>query len=161
MESIPKSDNVQALGKIKTRDLLLYGAIGFAAWYLFRKSHAVSTLVYIPRGIGFGNGGMQITIGVQNPTSTALTLRSIAGTVFLNGDSVGNISDFNAQVIAPNQETPVTLVLSPNVFGIAQLATEAIKNGLDSASFSVSGFANVDDNTFPVSFNFSPNINNS
>lgn len=143
---------------MKTSDLLLLGAVGFGAWYLLRKTHAISTLVFFPRGVGFSNGAMQITVGVQNPTNTPLTLKSIAGTVFLNGDAVGNISSFMTQVIQPNQETPIQLNVAPNVFGLALFAGGTLAHGLDDVSFSVTGYANVDQNTFPLNFNFAPSI---
>ena len=143
---------------MKNRDLLIFGAVGVALWWIFGKAHAISTLIFIPRGVSFNSGAMQIQVGVQNPTSAPLSLRSIAGSVYMNGNPIGNLSDFQSQLIAPNQETVVNISVAPNVFGLAQLAVSALKDGISSASFSVSGYANVDNNTFPVNFNFSPNI---
>jgi LEA14-like dessication related protein len=144
---------------LKTSDLLIIGAIAAAGYYLLNKSRAVGTLIFVPRGVSFGGGGMQVTIGVQNPTNTPLTLSSIFGTVFLNGDSIGNISDSIQQVINPNQETPVVINLTPNLLGLTKLAAGTLQGGtLSDLSFTVTGYANVDQNTFPVNFNFSPSL---
>jgi LEA14-like dessication related protein len=57
---------------------------------------------------------MIVTMRVQNPTNTPLTLISLSGNAYLNSTLVGNIENFLPATFAANSSTllPVTIQLS-------------------------------------------------
>lgn len=136
------------------KNVLIWGVALIGGYYLLTRARALSTLNFVMRGIGFGGGGVQVNVGVQNPTSTPLTLSSIYGNIIApDGTSIGNFSSFYQQQIAPNAETPVLLTITGNVVGILAEAVNALTGGSNiSGHYKVEGFANVNGSAFPVNF---------
>jgi hypothetical protein len=139
----------------KSNNLLFFGALGVAAWYLLTRYNTISSLNFIPRGLGLVGNAVSVIIGVQNPTSQGIQLQSISGNLILNGSSVGNVADFTPVLIAPNAETQINLLITPNIFGIAANAIYQLQNGLTGGiNATLQGTANVNNNPIPLNVNF-------
>jgi hypothetical protein len=134
---------------------LLIGAAGFLAWYFWTRANALKSLLFVPRGLGVQGGGISLLLGVQNITSAALQLNGFAGSLNINGSPVGNVTDFQPQLIAPG-ETQINLLIIPNVFGIAAGVLNEINGNEGSGNIqaSLSGTANINGIPLPVNINF-------
>lgn len=141
---------------IKTNTLILLGIVGAVGYFLWSRARAVGGLIFLPRGISFSGGPVQVTLGVQNPSSVAVPIESFAASLYINGVPLGSVSNFNPVLINPSSETPVLLNISPNVFGLANEAINLVRNGLPgSYSARLTGSVNVGGVLFPVDQNLS------
>jgi LEA14-like dessication related protein len=144
------------VGKKSSNNLLLIGAAAIAAWYFFTRSNALNSLIFTPVGLGVQGSGISLAVNVANPTNTALSLSSIAGSLNIQGSAVGNVTDFTPQVIQPNSQTTINLLITPNVFGLAAGVINQIdgNEGSGSIQASLSGTANVNGVPIPVNLSF-------
>ena len=144
------------MGKTKSNNLLLIGAAAIAAWYFFTRSNALNSLIFTPVGLGVQGSGISLAVNVANPTNTALTLSSLAGSLNIQGSAVGNVTDFTPQVIQPNSQTQINLLITPNVFGLAAGVINQIdgNEGSGNIQASLSGTANVNGVPIPVNLSF-------
>jgi Late embryogenesis abundant protein len=146
------------VGKSKNSSLtpILVGGGLFAAWFFWTRANALKSLIFVPRGLGVQGGGVSLLIGVQNPTSAALMLNGLAGSLVIQGQNIGSVTDFQPMLIAPGGETPINLLITPNYFGIAAGVINAIdgNEGDGSIRASLSGTANINGFPLPVNLNF-------
>jgi len=134
--------------------LFLVGG-GFVLWYLLTRIQTIGNLNFVPRGLGIVGNAVSVILGIQNPTSNALLFNSLSGDLMVNGNSVGNVADFQPVTIMPNSETPITLLITPNIFGIAANAIDQISNGLTGGiSAKLQAIANVNNTPVPVNVQF-------
>lgn len=138
-----------------TNTLLIVGAAA-AAWYFFSRANALNSLIFVPKGIGIQGGGLNLLLGVQNPTGAAIQLNSLAGSVNVNGSPIGNVSSFQPIVIAGNAETVVPLYLSANPFGILGQTIDLLDGNEGAGNFraSLTGIANVNNIPVPINISF-------
>jgi hypothetical protein len=134
---------------------LLIGVAAFLGWYFWSRANALQSLLFVPRGLGVQGGGISLLLGVQNITSAALQLNGFAGSLNINGAPVGNVTDFQPQLIAPG-ETQISLMVIPNVFGIAAGVLNEVNGNEGSGSIraSLTGTANINGIPLPVNLNF-------
>jgi len=126
---------------------------GVVALWVYSKAHTGANLQFLPLGASWDGGSLHIQIGVQNPTNDSLQFQSLAGTVYINGTAAGTITDFTPAIIAPNAQTPVTLVYSPSLFGVAAAVINLLNNG-DGVTIGLKGSANVNGVSIPVNLTF-------
>jgi Late embryogenesis abundant protein len=145
------------MGKKNSNTPLLIGAAAIAAWYFWSRAQALNSLIFIPKGIGVQGGGVSLIVGIQNPTSAALQLNGLAGSLSINGSAVGNVTDFQPQLIQAGAETDIQLLILPNLFGIAAGVINEIdgKEGTGALQASLTGTANVNGIALPVNIPFS------
>lgn len=128
---------------------------GVAAYYLYRVFSTVSNLNFVPRGISVGNGGLSLQLGVQNITNTSLQFNGFSGSVLINGNNVGNVADFQPQILAANGESQVLFFFTPNLLGLAQQLVNLFQGGsLTGMKVQLQGTANVEGQAVPVDVNF-------
>lgn len=104
-------------------------------------------LKYTFKSISFDTQGVfniriNVTIGIQNPTGNGFSIQSFVGDLFVNDYNIGNISNFTPTVISANSETPYTISLLVNVFGLPAAIASLIQN--------FTGFRAVLDGTLTV-----------
>lgn len=134
---------------------LVAGSVGL---YFYLRVRSLTSLQFVARGIGLGNGGIQLKIGVQNPTANQLTVNSLVGQVLVDGNPVGNVSAFMQQVILPNSESEVRVTLTPDIFGLLGQAINILQNGGEAFdTISIQGTANVSGALLPVNLQFRGN----
>jgi hypothetical protein len=136
---------------LKASTLLLWGAIGLAAYYLYQQGAALANLNFLPNGIGFNGSGFQASLLVQNTSSSSVQLNSFSGYLVVNGYNVGNISDFTAATILPNAQTQLQFNMVPNLVGAAgALISQMSSSEFAINSASIQGTANVGGQQVPV-----------
>jgi hypothetical protein len=136
------------------KNLFTWLALGGVAYWLYTKYAFVNGLTFVPRGISTGSGGVDVSIGVQNATSTVQTITSFSGTLYINGSPAGNLSMFQPVTILPNAETPLSFLFTPSIVGIANDLISSIENGVDGLSAVLKGTANFGGNAVPLNVSF-------
>ncbi len=139
---------------MSSKSLVTLGILGYAAYYLYSRYIVGSGLNFVPRGLNFNGLTATVNIGVQNPSSNALTLNSFVGNLYINGSNFGPVSSFATTVIQPNSETVIPVNVSPNILGIASQTAEIIQNGFDGLTGELKGTANVNGAPLPIDINF-------
>jgi LEA14-like dessication related protein len=137
---------------VSSQTWLLIAAAGGLAWYFFSRAQTLSNLIFVPRGIGTVAGGVSVRLGVQNPTANPIQLNSLAGSLVINGNAVGNVSSFLPVTIAPNAETVLDLTIIPNMFGAASQVLNLIEGNEFNTKLnpSLQGTANVNNIAVPL-----------
>jgi hypothetical protein len=146
-----------AMSKKNSNNALLLVAAVVVGFYLWTSAGTLNNLQFVPKGIGVQGAGFSLVLGVQNPTSNALKFSSLAASLNVNGSPVGNVSDFTPVTIAPNSETDITLMVIPNVFGVASGIINLADGNEGSGNFqsALVGTANVNGAALPVNIPFS------
>ncbi len=134
---------------------------GVAALWAYSYFKLAKSLNFTFKKIGIGGGlitpAINITLGLQNPSSQSATLTSIAGSVYINDKYLANFSNFNAQNIAANSESDILIIAKPNLIGTASIIRDFIKNrGKGQIVVKLEGTANVDGNA--IKFNQTQNV---
>lgn len=142
------------MGKNGTQTLLIGGA-AFLAWYFWSRANALKSLQFSPVGLGVQGGGVSLQIEVDNPTAAALFLNGFAGSLNIQGQPVGNVTDFQPQEILPGPNQ-ISLYIQPNLFGIAAGVINQIdgREGSNTFQASLTGTANINDIPLPVNLSF-------
>ena len=136
------------------RNLLIAGAVLAGVYYL-TKIRLLSSLQFVPRGVSLGAGAMKFQIGVQNPSSSGITLNSIFGKIYIDGFPVGDIAAVLQQTIKGNSETVIPISITPDFFGSVGLMVQNITSGYQvPKSIELQASANVDNNIIPVKLQF-------
>jgi len=134
---------------------LLIAGVGFAAWYFWTRANTLKSLIFNPVGLGVQGPGISLQLEVDNPTSNAVQLNGFAGSLYVNGSAIGNVTDFQPVLIAPGA-TRINLLVSPNVFGLAAGIINQLdgNEGSGSIQASLSGTANINGIPVPVNIPF-------
>jgi hypothetical protein len=143
-----------------TNKVLLFGAAGLLAWWLYSKARALGDLVFSPGTVTgasmLGSSPLvNASIVVQNTSGSSLQINSFAGNVLSNGTLIGNVSNFSPLLIPGNSQInmPVNLLLQP--VGLVNDIIQSIQNANFTQSLSIEGNANVNNFQVPVKVNFS------
>jgi LEA14-like dessication related protein len=127
--------------------------LGIVGLWLYSKAHTGTSLQFVPLGASWSGGALQVDIGVQNPTNDTLQLNSLAGSVFVNGTIIGNVSDFTPRLITANQQTAIQLTYTPNLLGTAAAILNQVNNG-GGIQIAINGAANVNGISLPINLTF-------
>jgi len=129
---------------MKTGTILLLAGGALLALKVFNFGVAGNTLQIVFSGVT-PNSALNYTLQftVQNVTGTAITLNSIAGTVYLNGTNVGTVSSFTPQIIAGNAQSIINLTLDLSVFGGVSSIMNLVQTSNAQLNFEVKGNMNV------------------
>jgi LEA14-like dessication related protein len=130
---------------------LYYLLGGIAALWAYSYFKLAKSINFTFKSIGISGGlispAINIKLGLQNPSSQSAQLISIAGSIFINEKYLGNFSNFNAQNIAANSESDVTITVKPNLLGTTGIIRDFIKNrGKGQINVKLEGTANIDGN---------------
>jgi LEA14-like dessication related protein len=130
-------------------------ALGVAAvlfgYWAYKKYATLVNLQFVPRGINLTGNGFTVALGVQNTASDTLQYNSFAGTLYVNGSAVGNVSDFNSKLIAANAETGIAFNVSLNLFNLgSQLLTQLTGGNAGIQSARLTGVANISGGQYNV-----------
>ena len=137
--------------------LLLVG--GVATWYLLRMRSLGTNINFIFRNIRVKGGSLlqpnlEITIGAQNPTNQAATLKSLVGTIDYQGKTIANFSTFDQVLIQGNTETIIKIIAVPNVISVLNVIKQIIVNRQPGKVISITGKANVNNIVVPFNSSF-------
>lgn len=139
---------------MKTRNLLIFGAVGIAALYFLRKAQfgqRVKLIFKKIRLIGKGiSKQLELNFKIQNPTNQTGTISALTGEVLINNRIIANFSSFGEQKIAPKSESDFVVIASPTI-GIVQLLTQKglLKQGI---LYKIKGTGNFDGIVAPFEY---------
>lgn len=136
---------------MKTGTLLVVGAIAFLGYEFLQLNTAGNTLQVVFQGVQV-NGPLNYTLNliVQNVSNATLALNSLAADVTINGNDLGNVSNFTAITIQPNSQTPVNVTLQPSILSIPGTVQALLANPTGSFDFKITGNMNVNSLVLPL-----------
>lgn len=134
---------------------VIAAAVGFS-WV--NRVRAVGNMIFLPGQIlSFGYIGslptVQFSVFVQNTSGTPVTLNSLAANVFTSGQLIGNLSQFEPILIAPNAQTQITLTATLRPITLVTELTQLFLNKLYQRNILIEGYANANGLQFPVKLN--------
>lgn len=94
---------------------------------------------------------INVEMAVQNPTNQTVSIKSITGSLSVNGEYVANVSAFGEQVIQPNTESILKLTARPSASGIFSSIRELLTTPMGQLTTTFTGSANVDGFVVPIS----------
>jgi len=133
--------------------LLLVGgaaALFFLSRYRFGQKASFSLRTLRPGGTLFAPV-FNVELAVANPTNQAITIKSITGTINVQGSAVATVSAFGDQRVGGNSESILKLQARPSAVGVFETVRELLTRPVGSTSVSFTGTANVDGLVVPVS----------
>jgi LEA14-like dessication related protein len=138
------------------RNALIIGGIiaAVAAFYFFRIKAAKKLQVYF-KDITVGNiTGLKIPdifarFRIINPTDTALDVKSVAGSIYLNGKLLTSINNLQKQTIAPNSEDIYSLKIVTPPLNLVLAIVSLIRNK-KTAEITFEGVVNTSGFAIPV-----------
>lgn len=147
---------------MKPSTILLAGGIVLALFYVTNLGVAGNVLQYYIQSVDFSNiTTARIVLMVQNPSNANIVLNSMAGTISVNGSTMGNISNFQGGVTIPaNTQQPVTIFVALSLSAIASNLYDVLMtpNGANRLSFVIAGNANINGGVI-VPFNIIQDLN--
>lgn len=140
--------------------LLTIGLVTFGI-YFFSTKTALENLQFVEDGVSFDVSNplkilITLTVMVQNPTSTGFDLMSLAGSIKLNGNGIGNVSYFLKTHIAANSEVPIDLKFSVNDISLVAPIMDYIEGNPKPMVLVIDGVANVNNIPLPITLSFNP-----
>lgn len=123
------------------------------------KGSAISTLRYILTGINFKFSGLipyiTLTIAVQNTSNQAITINSISGDLFINGEKTAAISNFQKFVIEGNSEQDITITARLDLTEIISQVIDIFSGRIKaSADIRFSGYVNAENLQLPIDLTY-------
>jgi len=138
---------------------IILGAGAFLAYRLVTKGYGISTLNYYIQKLSLSWDGatpiLYITLGIQNPSSASMEVRSFSGNLYANDYLVGNVSTFRLTEIKANSQTFFVVAARLSILGIVSDLINII-NGQSSLqqTLKLTGTLNVDGVPVPVSLTY-------
>lgn len=133
---------------------LIYWVGGAAAIFLLSRFRFGQKANFQLRAVRPGGSVLQPTINielaVQNPTNSTIKIKSITGSISVNGKYLANVSAFGDQTVAPNSESTLRLVARPSALGIFESVRELLTAPAGQVSATFQGSANVDGIVVPI-----------
>ena len=133
---------------------IFYIVGGAAALYLIARYSFSTKATFILQSVRPGGTLLQplvaIKMMVQNPTNQRVVVKSIVGSLSVNGKFLAYVSSFGDQTIQPNAESVLNLTARPSAVGVFQSFKQLITQPIGSVQISFSGSANVDGVNVPI-----------
>lgn len=151
---------------MKPAKILLFAGLAFLGIKYFGKSSAASKLQFFVSKVSIRFAGitpvLDIILGIQNPTGSALRIGSIIGDLYINGNLAAQISGFQLTDIKALGVTYFPISARLSVSGVAFQIIDIIKNissgaGLNSLlnqTLGFKGYVNAEGLTIPLNFNY-------
>lgn len=137
--------------------LLLLG--GAATWYFLRLRSLGANIKINFRNVKISGGqilrpNIELTLGLQNPTSAAANLSSIIGDLQYEGQTIANFSSFEKVQIQGNTETIIKVNAVPNLIAVYNVIKNVIINRQPGKVLILSGRANINNISVPFNSSF-------
>jgi hypothetical protein len=131
---------------MKTGTVVLLAVAGLFAYHILGLGVAGGVAQLVFQGIT-ANGPLNFTLNfiVQNVSNTTINFNSMAGTVTINGNNVGNVSSFPAVPvpIPGNSQQPVNVNLDLSVLGLVGEIATLLQTPGTTLNFEVKGNLNA------------------
>ena len=143
---------------MKTGSVVLLAGVGFAIYYFAGLGVAGNDLLVVFKGFQFNNiSNITITFTLQNVSNSKIIFNSLAATVYLNGDTLGNISGFQQVEIPANSQQDLPLTFNVSLLSLPSIATDLMNNLGGNYTLRVKG--NFNANNIPLPLDVSEVIN--
>lgn len=125
----------------------------------FAKGSAASNLTFNIAGIDFSFAGlvptMTLSIAVQNTSSQSLTINSMAGSLYINGEYAANVSSFQQLTIPANTEQVYKINLRLSITGVINSVIDIVSGkSSDTANIRFAGTVNFENLQLPVDLTY-------
>lgn len=128
---------------------------GAAALYLLsRYSFGQKTTFYLRKVRPSGTltaPTISVEMSAQNPTNQTATIKSITGTLSINGNAIASLAAFGDQKVAANSESTIKLIARPSAAGVFQTVKKLFTSKPGQIRATFTGIANVDGLVVPIS----------
>lgn len=134
------------------KNLLKFGIIGAALYFLFRASRQNFNIIGLKL-----SGSPALIVEVFNPTPLPIKLNSIIGDLYFQGQRLAVLNDFSGLSIPANSKQSFNFSISPDPLGLASFAAYVIKNGGQAFAkpvVEIKGSANTSIGTWPINMKF-------
>jgi hypothetical protein len=129
---------------MKTSTIVLLALGGFALYEFTKIKNAANTVQIVFQGIqpqGVLDYNLQFL--VQNVSNTSAQLNALAGTVSINNNVVGNLSNFQPVTVPATAQQEVNVDFKPNLIGLTSEALQLLGSSGQTLTFAVNGTMNV------------------
>lgn len=140
--------------RVKNLGWFLLAAAGI--WVLTKVKAGLS-LNFIPRGLSFDGGNFIVKLGIVNTSAFPLSFHSFSGNIFINGQDVGQVTDFYPVNVAANSETILPLSFQPKILSIVNDIVNFVKSG-NPQQITIRGTINVENISLPIDQTFTASI---
>ncbi len=139
--------------------VIAFGIVGLAAYWFYSKSKALLGLIFAAgkiTGASLTGGApvIDLSLTVQNTSTSSLVINSFAGNVYANGTLVGNVGNFSPVAIPANSQTALPVTAQLQIIGLANDILKAVDTGTLSQNINIKGSANVNGIQLPVDVTF-------
>lgn len=140
-------------------DLLALGTVGLIGWMLYAKGRAAGTLILRPGRVDniFFDGispVLQLSLIVQNTSSSGFTVESMAGEVLSDGYIIGNFSNFSPIQVNGNSQVTIPITLRLGMVGLIQDLITSFNTGDFTKQIKLQGFVNAGFIRAPIDTSF-------
>ncbi len=136
------------------RNILLIAGGLVAAMLLIPKLAVGQKAVFILRRLRTGGTILNPTFGieliVQNPTNQRIIIRSITGSVSVNGQFLADVSAFGDQIIERNKESSLVVNARTSALSILKTVRNILSQPIGTNKLTFDGQANVDGLVIPI-----------
>ena len=133
---------------------LFYILGGVAAIYILSRLSVSKRINFLVQSIRPSGTLLQprinIQLAIQNPTSQAVTLKSLSASLYIADKFVSNVSAFGDQRIEPNSENIVNITARPSALGVVSTIWNWLNQKPGNIQANLQGTANFDGFTFPI-----------
>lgn len=144
---------------ILKRNIILWVVGGAAALYFLARYSFSQKANFMLRNVKPSGTITQPTvtveIAVQNPTNQRITVKSIVGSLYVEGKYLANMSSFGDQVITGNSESILKLTARPSALGVFQSIKVLFNTPLKDLDIRFTGSANIDGINVPIDVTYS------
>jgi hypothetical protein len=136
---------------MKISTVLLLGVGALAVWEFQQIGTAAATVQFVFSGVqikSLTNYVLQIT--VQNISNADCVLNAMSGTITVNDNDLGNVSDFSPVNIRARSQQVVNITLQPSILSLPGAITDIINNSGGQLDFVFEGNANVNGLVLPI-----------
>lgn len=124
-----------------------------ALLYWFNEKRAVKNIRVSLRGVKWTGSQLVLILQVINPSNISLTVQSVLGDLFYNGNQVATIVNFKPQGVAAGQfsNIEVAMQLSPMaLLNIIPIIRQAKENGYKNINLAFDGQVRANNIVIPI-----------
>lgn len=137
---------------MKTGTILLLLGGGALVWYYSNLGIAANTVNIVLDSVQFSSiRNFNVILMVQNVSNATVQVNSMSGTIFLNGNTLANMSDFTPRTVNPNSQLPITINVKPDFLMLGSNIMNLINNPGQTIKFTIEGNANINNLVLPFS----------
>lgn len=137
------------------KNLLIGGLLIAGVFYFIGKKKLANAIRFSIEKISIKGTKIILRLGMLNPTGSDAKFNSMVADVFIKGNQVATIENFNPVMIKPQTKTFVDLTITPTGLGILNtIKTLTQKGGLKNLNLKIKGTTNVDGISLPLDITY-------